>query len=38
MLLRRVADIDSSLLITGESGVGKEVAAQVCSPDFDTRR
>jgi DNA-binding NtrC family response regulator len=28
LLLRRVADIDSSLLITGESGVGKEVAAQ----------
>src|SRR6266436_3259891 len=28
MLLRRVADIDSSLLITGDSGVGKEVAAQ----------
>src|SRR6516165_7130828 len=28
MLLRRVADIDSSLLITGESGVGKEVAAK----------
>jgi DNA-binding NtrC family response regulator len=27
MLLRRVADIDSSLLFTGESGVGKEVAA-----------
>jgi DNA-binding NtrC family response regulator len=27
-LLRRVANIDSSLLITGESGVGKEVAAQ----------
>ena len=27
-LLRRVADIESSLLITGESGVGKEVAAQ----------
>ena len=27
-LLRRVADIDSSLLITGESGVGKEVAAK----------
>ena len=26
-LLRRVADIDSTLLITGESGVGKEVAA-----------
>ena len=28
MLLRRVADIDSSLPITGESGVGKEVAAK----------
>jgi DNA-binding NtrC family response regulator len=28
LLLRRVADIDSSLLITGESGVGKEVAAK----------
>jgi DNA-binding NtrC family response regulator len=28
MLLRRVADIDSSLLITGESGVGKEIAAK----------
>jgi DNA-binding NtrC family response regulator len=28
MLLRRVADIDSSLLITGESGAGKEVAAK----------
>ena len=28
VLLRRVADIDSSLLITGESGVGKEVAAK----------
>ena len=28
MLLRRVADIDSSLLITGASGVGKEVAAK----------
>ena len=27
MLLRRVANIDSSLLLTGESGVGKEVAA-----------
>jgi len=27
-LLRCVADIDSSLLITGESGVGKEVAAK----------
>jgi DNA-binding NtrC family response regulator len=27
MLLRRVANIDSSLLFTGESGVGKEVAA-----------
>ncbi|MBK4717662.1 sigma-54-dependent Fis family transcriptional regulator [Azospirillum sp. YIM DDC1] len=26
-LLRRVADVDSTLLITGESGVGKEVAA-----------
>jgi DNA-binding NtrC family response regulator len=28
ILLRRVANIDSSLLITGESGVGKEVAAK----------
>jgi DNA-binding NtrC family response regulator len=28
MLLKRVTDIDSSLLITGESGVGKEVAAK----------
>jgi DNA-binding NtrC family response regulator len=28
MLLRRVANIESSLLFTGESGVGKEVAAQ----------
>jgi len=28
ILLRRVADIDSSLLITGESGVGKEIAAK----------
>jgi DNA-binding NtrC family response regulator len=28
MLLRRVADIDSSLLFTGESGAGKEVAAR----------
>jgi DNA-binding NtrC family response regulator len=28
MLLRRVANIDSSLLFTGESGVGKEVVAQ----------
>jgi len=28
MLLRRVADIDSSLLLTGESGVGKEIAAK----------
>jgi DNA-binding NtrC family response regulator len=28
VLLRRVADIDSSLLIIGESGVGKEVAAK----------
>jgi DNA-binding NtrC family response regulator len=28
VLLRRVANIDSSLLITGESGVGKEVAAK----------
>ncbi len=27
-LLRRVADIDSTLLFTGESGVGKEVAAR----------
>jgi DNA-binding NtrC family response regulator len=27
LLLRRVADIDSSLLFTGESGSGKEVAA-----------
>jgi len=27
-LLRRVADIDSTLLLTGESGVGKEVAAR----------
>lgn len=27
-LSRRGADIESSLLITGESGVGKEVAAQ----------
>jgi DNA-binding NtrC family response regulator len=27
VLLRRVANIDSSLLLTGESGVGKEVAA-----------
>src|SRR5205085_2819227 len=26
-LLRRVANLDSSLLFTGESGVGKEVAA-----------
>jgi DNA-binding NtrC family response regulator len=26
--LRRVADIDSTLLLTGESGVGKEVAAR----------
>lgn len=26
-LLRRVADVDSTLLLTGESGVGKEVAA-----------
>ena len=28
MLLRRVANIDSSLLLMGESGVGKEVAAR----------
>jgi len=28
LLLRRVADIDSSLLFTGESGAGKEVAAR----------
>jgi two-component system response regulator HydG len=28
MLLRRVANIDSSLLFSGESGVGKEVAAR----------
>jgi DNA-binding NtrC family response regulator len=28
VLLRRVADIDSTLLLTGESGVGKEVAAR----------
>jgi DNA-binding NtrC family response regulator len=28
MLLRRVADVDSPLLITGESGVGKEAAAR----------
>ena len=28
ILLRRVADIDSSLLIIGESGAGKEVAAK----------
>ncbi len=27
-LLRRVADVDSSLLLVGESGVGKEVAAR----------
>lgn len=27
-MLRRVADIDSALLLTGESGVGKEVAAR----------
>jgi len=27
ILLRRIANIDSSLLLTGESGVGKEVAA-----------
>ena len=27
-LLRRVADVDSSLLFTGESGAGKEVAAR----------
>jgi DNA-binding NtrC family response regulator len=28
ILLRRAANVDSSLVITGESGVGKEVAAQ----------
>jgi len=28
LLLRRVADIDGSLLITGESGVGKDMAAR----------
>ena len=28
LLLQRVADVDSSLLFTGESGVGKEVAAR----------
>jgi type II secretory pathway predicted ATPase ExeA len=28
MLLRRVADIDSSLMFTGEYGVGKEVVAR----------
>jgi DNA-binding NtrC family response regulator len=28
MLLRRVAEIDSTILFTGESGVGKEVAAR----------
>ncbi len=28
MLLRRVADVDSSLLFTGESGAGQEVAAR----------
>ncbi|HYG90125.1 MAG TPA: sigma-54 dependent transcriptional regulator [Azospirillum sp.] len=27
-LLRRIADVDSTLLFTGESGVGKEVAAR----------
>jgi DNA-binding NtrC family response regulator len=27
-LLRRVADVDSTILLTGESGVGKEVAAR----------
>ena len=27
-VLRRVADIESTLLLTGESGVGKEVAAR----------
>ena len=27
-LLKRVADIDSTILLTGETGVGKEVAAQ----------
>ena len=30
-LLRRVADVDSSLLFVGESGVGKEVAARLCT-------
>jgi DNA-binding NtrC family response regulator len=36
ILLRRVAEIDSSLLITGESGVGKEVAAKFVH-DISTR-
>jgi DNA-binding NtrC family response regulator len=36
MLLRRVANIDSSLLFTGESGVGKEVAANFVH-DISTR-